>query len=95
MLGFAGFLRFQELANLKREDVAFNGAHVILHITSSKTDQLRDGASVLIARTANATCPVSMLQDYWDKTSSDVSENFLFRAVKPNGHEQKCAFVLL
>ena len=35
-----------------------------LHITSSKTDQYRQGDYVIVARTYPNTCPVSMMERY-------------------------------
>ena len=42
MLGFTGFLRYSELANLKEADVTFYSDHMELFIESSNTDQYRD-----------------------------------------------------
>ena len=40
-------------------------AHMEVHITSSKTDQYRQGDSVVVARTGSATCPVALLERYY------------------------------
>ena len=44
LIGFAGFLRFSEIASLKEADVHLFPDHLELFIESSKTDQYRDGA---------------------------------------------------
>ena len=46
---FSGFLRYSELAALKESDVKI---YMEIFIESSKTDQYRDGAWVIIALTA-------------------------------------------
>ena len=51
LLGFAGFLRYDELSKLKLCDITIYEDHMELFIESSKTDQLWQGAIVVIART--------------------------------------------
>ena len=58
LVAFVGFLRCEELLKLRCADVAFSTKGMVINITSSKTDQYREGASFLIARTGTATCPV-------------------------------------
>ena len=48
LLAFAGFLRFDELANLKLKDLALHDTYFELFFESSKTDQYREGAIVPI-----------------------------------------------
>ena len=83
MLGFAGFLRYSELANLKESDVTFYDDHVELFIETSKTDQYRDGSVVVvIARTGSECCPVAMLRRYLRMTGVSIdrpSDKYLFR----------------
>ena len=62
LLAFAAFLRFDELAKLRCWDITFTESAMSVHIASSKTDQYRQGHTVLVARTGNATCPVAMLE---------------------------------
>ena len=57
LLAFAGFLRFDELANLKLNDLALHGTHFELFIESSKTDQCREGAFVPIVKSGTDLCP--------------------------------------
>ena len=38
-----------------------------LFIQSSKTDQYRDGAWIIVASSGKATCPVAMMNRYLDK----------------------------
>ena len=50
LLAFAGFLRFDELPNLKLKDLALHDTHFELFIESSKTDQYRECAIVPIVK---------------------------------------------
>ena len=54
-VAFAGFLRWEELLKLRCADMAFNPEGMVIQITSSKTDQYREGASLVIARTGTAS----------------------------------------
>ena len=62
LLAFSAFLRYDELAKLRCCDIRFAAQNMSVHITSSKTDQYREGASVLVARTGSPTCPVAMME---------------------------------
>ena len=43
----------------RHKDVSFNEQGMVINIVSSKTDQYREGASLVIAHTGTPTCPVS------------------------------------
>ena len=60
LLGFAAFLRYEELSSLKCSDVLFFTYHMEIKIRSSKTDQLHQGDRVLVAHSTNITCLVAM-----------------------------------
>ena len=82
LVAFAGFLRCEELLKLRCADVAFNPEGMVIQITSSKTDQYRECASLVIARTGTATCPVSMMQRYFSMGQLvHVSQDYLFRGI--------------
>lgn len=82
LIGYAGFLRFSELSNIRRSHVSFYATHVKLFIVKSKTDIYREGKEVVISRTQNDTCPVSMLERYLSvaKIKAD-SDEFIFRSI--------------
>ena len=65
ILAFSAFLRYDELARLRFSDVAFHDTHMEVHITSSKTDQYRQGNKVIVARTGSHTYPMAMLERYY------------------------------
>ena len=64
LTGYAGFLRFSELSSIKASDVKFFPSHVSIFLESSKTDQFRQGAWIVIARSGQPTCPVKALEQY-------------------------------
>ena len=82
LLAFAGFLRFDELANIKVTDLTLGPQHLTIQIPQSKTDQLRQGCEVVISRTGSATCPVAMLEAYMKKGGICLgSDAHLFRPI--------------
>ena len=78
ILAYAGFLQYDEIAGLRFCDVKILEDHLDLFIASSKTDKLRNGDSVLIARSGNSTCPVGILQRYISATKKpSLANNYL------------------
>ena len=61
LLAFSAFLRFDELSKLRCYDISFADSVLSVHVSSSKTDQFRQGDTVVIARTGNITCPSEVL----------------------------------
>ena len=64
LISYAGFLRFSELVNIQLSHLTFKLSHLQIYIPNSKTDQYRQGNSVVIARTNSPTCPVNMMELY-------------------------------
>ena len=82
LLGYAGFFRFSELASLRECDIKFYDQHVEVFVESSKTDQFREGAWVPIARMHSDTCPVSMLERYFQLAEiKGDADKHLFRGL--------------
>ena len=82
LVSFAAFLNFDELAKLRCCNVRFSEQSMTLHITSSKTDQYRQGDCVIVARTHSNTCPVSMMERYMLMADiKPASSLFLFRGI--------------
>ena len=76
---FAGFLRFNELANLRSCDVKFcEDKYVELFIAKSKTDIYRNGNVVLLAKTGHITCPYNLLNRYIQAAGIDFSSSLMF-----------------
>ena len=88
LLAFAAFLRYDELADLQCTDISFHNGYIEVRIRSSKTDQYRQGSSVLVSRTDKCTCPVKMLEKYMFMGGlTQSSEGFLFRPLTRGGKE--------
>jgi integrase len=82
LLSFSGFLRFNEVISLRRNDIVFKRDHIEIFIRESKTDQLKKGQKILISKTNNDTCPVKALEKYLLLSGiSESSEEFLFRKI--------------
>ena len=86
LLSFAGFLRFDEAANLRRCDLAFFPTHLKIFIEGSKTDKYRDGHILLISRLNSDICPVKQAAHYLRISGlAQEYESFLFRGLAWNG----------
>ena len=82
LLSFSAFLRYNELSQLRCCDITIGEQYMTVHIASSKTDQFRQGDSVVVARTGSSSCPVSMLERYMVAAElTTTSELRLFRGI--------------
>ena len=82
LLCYSGFLRFSELANLRRCDITFHSTHVKLFLVKSKTDIYREGRDVIISKTNSVSCPVNMLNRYLNLANIAAnSEEYIFRSI--------------
>ena len=83
LLGFSGFLRISEVLNLRPCDCEVSEEMIKVRIVTSKTDQLRQGDELLVARTRSRTCPVAMLERYMAMTGISWSDQaFFFRPIQ-------------
>ena len=82
LLAFAAFLRFDELAKLVRSDVRIEDDMLKLFIQSSKTDQYRDGAWIVVASSRRATCTVAMMIRYLDRAGLSCDSPASFPKLK-------------
>ena len=82
-MGFAGFIRSDELINLRSCDITIDAEIMSMKIVRSKTDQLWQGDSVAVARTGMSTCPVAMLKQYLLRTSTAADDKkLLFQPIR-------------
>ena len=58
LLGFTGFLRLDELLNLKVREIQFYPSHMTLTIPKCKNDQSREGNIIHVAELGSKYCPV-------------------------------------
>lgn len=79
ILAVSGFLRSSELCE----------GYITISIEKSKTDQLREGRSVVIAESSSITCPCSLLKLYMHKAQiPENSDEYLFRAISASGNHK-------
>lgn len=92
LLSYAGFLRFDEVSNLRRNDISIKSEYLSLSIKKSKTDIYRGGKEVLISRGQTSACPVTMLQRYLDCINEKFnSDSYIFRPACRS--RQKCFLI--
>ena len=84
-LGFAGFFRFNELANIEPKHLTFCDGFVKIFVPRSKTDVYREGNYVYVAKLENKYCPVAILLGYTEAANLDLSNHLpLFRPLTKN-----------
>lgn len=82
VVSFGGFLRFDELVNLRTSHIKFFDDYLELRLDKSKTDQYRDGNVVLLAKGSTVACPLLRLRQYLEKANiSPNRDQFLFRPI--------------
>ena len=85
VLGFSGFLMFDEIRSLQATDIKFYESYLSVHLGKSKTDQYRKGDTVVIAQGSTSACPIIILSNYISKGSISLdSDEYLFRAAYSN-----------
>ncbi|KAJ8320594.1 hypothetical protein KUTeg_002181, partial [Tegillarca granosa] len=57
LFGYSGFLRFDKISSLTCKDISVHDYYLTLYIERSKTDQYRDGNSILISKGSTVACP--------------------------------------
>ena len=91
LIGFTGFLRIDELLQVRLKHLSIFEDHMEIFLPVSKTDQHREGNKVIIAKTSTQFCPVEHVKGFLNKAKLDItkdSEAFLIpRLHKTNkGH---------
>lgn len=85
-LGFAGFLRYDELSAIRCSDIKFFSDYFSINITKSKMDQYRSGNEVVISKGESSACPFSMLLKYMSLAGlTTESDGYLFRPLYRSG----------
>ena len=81
-LMYTGFLRYDELCNIKAKHITFYDTHVDIFIHKSKTDCYRNGKSVVISKLDSLFCPVDVLKRYLNMAKVQLNSNmYIFRSV--------------
>jgi len=83
LVGYAGFLRYNEIVNLKMCNLNIFDTYISLNIESSKTDIYRRGNNVIISKTNSSTCPVSWVLRNIELADLRLnSDQYIFRSVR-------------
>ena len=96
IVSYCGFLRYDELSNVRCKDVELvSNSHVEIYIVKSKTDQYREGDRVLLSKLDSESCPYNCLSRYISLANIDSkSSDFLFKALYKTksgvGFRKKC-----
>jgi hypothetical protein len=79
-LSYTGFLLYDELSNIKVNNVTFHEQYVDILIPKSKTDCYRSRKNVLIVKLNTPQCPVTILQCYIREVKIELStDKYIFR----------------
>ena len=90
VLSFCGFLRSVEILKLCRNSISFKSDDMQISIVQSKTDQLREGDILVIAKTEGDLCPVNLLQLYLSKAGiPDNSTEYVFRPISSSKKQKR------
>ena len=90
VIGFTGFLRYNELSNITTSHVQFGDDHVRIFIPASKTDVYREGNYVYIKKIGNEYCPMKILQRYLTISNAVAEPNLpIFRPLRFFRSEEK------
>ena len=82
LISFSGFLRFDELSNLKCNDVKIHDDYLSVFIHKSKTDRYRQGNEIVIAKGSSSACPMDMLMKYISIAGISLdSSQYLFKPI--------------
>ena len=80
---FSGFLRIDELLDVKLNHMKIQESHLEIVILKSKTDQHREGHVVYISRIKSEYCPVKYLEVYLQKTKLGISNDKESPLIRP------------
>jgi hypothetical protein len=80
LLSYTGFLRYDELSNMKANNITFHEEYVDIFIEKSKTDCYRNDKNVLIIKLNTPQCPVTILLCYIREAKIELStDKYIFR----------------
>ena len=91
ILGYCGFLRYDEISNLQFGDFVFERTFMKIFIEKSKTDVYRDGKWVFIAKGDTQLCPIQIVNRYFRECgfTPDSGHEFIFRGISKGKFHEK------
>ena len=81
LLGYFGFLRYSELANLIRSDIRIFQDRLEFFIKQSKTDKFKECTQIVISPTGITVCPKTHLLVDMKLTNINDLSNYIFQSV--------------
>lgn len=84
-IGFAAFLCWDDLKQLRRCDLHITGDHMSISLAKRKNDQFREGSSILVAHSCSSSCPVAVTERFLLAGRHHKSD-YLFRKVCHTKH---------
>ena len=79
-LGFVGFLRWDDLSQIRACDIDFHLGFMKVFLEKCKKDQFREGSWIYIAETETRYFPVSLLK-HFIQVGEHSLDSFLFRKI--------------
>ena len=83
VVGFAGFLRWNDLSNIRVESITFFELHMSIFLDKRKNDQFHNGSVVNVTRSGLDSCPVCLTERFLARTG--MSSGPLFREIEGRG----------
>ena len=80
-IGFAGFMRIEEILELKLENIRIKSDRLEIILDKSKNDQYHEGNIIPISRLDSENCPVKIFEKFLSKANLDIKTDdqcFLF-----------------
>ena len=74
LLGFAGFMRIEELLQVRLKHLTIFGDRLEIFLPHSKNDQHREGKKIVIAKTFTQFCPVEKVKQFLTEAKLCVQE---------------------
>ena len=82
VIGFAGFMRWDDLARIRVRDIAFRRDYMEVRLDKRKNDQLREGSLVLISTQPGELGAVALTQRLIEETNLQADDHLLSNLVK-------------
>ena len=79
-MGFVGFLRWDDLSQIKACDIDFHLGFIKSFLEKCKNNQFREGSWIYIAETETSYCPVRSLKRFIQVGEHSL-DSFLFRKI--------------
>ena len=88
LLGFTGFLRYDELSKIMYDDINFFNTYMKVFIEKSNTDIYRDGKWVTICKGNSEVCPVVNLKRYLE-LGKVKKKQYIFRGITKSKYSER------